>query len=206
LARGRREICRKATTVLLAVLIAALVAGCGGSSGGSSSSPAPEEASKQFQDPKGSKGKEPVATFGKESGQAERAAASAILAKNLTARQEADFAEQCATLGKAGLESVLGPWKEANAKAVAKCATALKGFAEPLAQSKTIRADTLNGEIAALRIEKGHAYALYHGTDGKDYAMPMEEEGGQWKVGSITTIELPTGKEAKSEPPAKKGT
>lgn len=193
--------------ILLAVLIAAaLLAGCGGSSGASSgsSSQAPEEASKQFQDPKGSKGKEPIATFGKESGEAERGEASAVLAKNLTARQEANFAEQCATLGKAGLESVLGPWKEADAKAAAKCTKALKGFAEPLAQSKTIRADTLNGEIAALRIEGGHAYALYHGTDGKDYAMPMEEEDGQWKVGSITTIELPSA-EAKTEPPSKKG-
>jgi hypothetical protein len=206
LRRGHEETAghHRAMSMVLAVVIVALVAGCGGGSGGSSSSPAAGEARRQFQNPEGPKGSEAVATFGKEAGEAERSEASAVLAENLRARQEANFAKQCATLGKLGLESVLGPWKNADAKEIAKCTAALKGFAEPLSGSKAVRKNTLSGEIAALRIKGGQAYALYHGNDGKDYAMPMEQEGGSWKVGSITTIELPTGK-AKTEPPQKKG-
>lgn len=200
LARGYRKSAgrKKAMLILVVVFVAALLAGCGGASGGSSSSP---QASKQFQNPEGPKGKEPVATFGAESGEAERGEASAVLTQNLTARQKADFAKQCATLGRRGLESVFGP---TDPNGPTKCAVALKGFAEPLSKSKAVRKDTLSGEIAALRIKGREAYALYHGTDGKDYAMPMEQEGGKWKVGSITTIELPSA-EAKTEPPSKKG-
>jgi hypothetical protein len=179
--------------VLLIVLVGALLAGCGAGRSNSSSQAA-EGASRQFGNPEGSKGKEAVATFGKEAGEAERVEASAVLTENLKARWRANFAKQCATLGKRGLEAVLGPWKSADAKEIAKCAKALKAFAEPLAGSKAIRKNTLSGEIAALRVKEGQAYALYHGNDGNDYSMPMEKEGGSWKVGAILTTELPTGR------------
>lgn len=184
--------------VVVAVLLAALLVGCGGG-GSSGSDSSAGEAGRQFKDPEGPKGKEAVATFGKESGETERSAASAILTENLVARQEADFGKQCATLGKRGLESVLGPWKSADAKEVSKCAKALKGFAEPLSSSKAIRKNTLSGEISALRVKGRRGYALYHGNDGNDYAMPMEKEGGSWKVGSITTIKLPTEAKTKTQ-------
>jgi hypothetical protein len=189
----------RAIGVALALGLIAFIAGCGGGSSASVS-----EASKEFHNPEGTKGTEQVATFGKESGSAQRAAASAVLAENLAAREEADFNEQCATLGRRGLESVLGSKKAVNPKTISECATTLKGLAEPLPKTISIRKDTLDGEIAALRIDGGKAYALFHGSDGKDYAVPMELEGGSWKVGGILTTELPT-EEAKSEPPPKKG-
>lgn len=177
----------------LLALLALLLVGCGGggsstSAGATNASDEVAEPSKEFQDPEGPKGPEPVATFGKESGSPEREDASAVLAENLTARERANFAKQCETLGKRGIEAVLG---EGKANERSKCEKELKKLAEPLSGSKEIRADTLSGEIAALRVKGKQAYALYHGNDGKDYAMPMEEEGGIWKVGGIITTELP---------------
>jgi hypothetical protein len=191
-------------------LFALLLVGCGGG-GGSSSSGAVgggkdiAEPSKEFHDPEGPKGPEPVATFGKEAGDADRKEASAVLSANLTARQKADFATQCKTLGKRGLESFLGSGKGAQRS---KCKKELKKLAEPLSGSKKIRADTLSGEIAALRVKGNQAWALFHGSDGKDNAMPMEREDGVWKVGAILTTELPgekpESKSSKSQTPKKK--
>jgi hypothetical protein len=185
---------------LVAVL---LLAGCGGgsSSTSSSSAPASTEASKEFNDPQGVK--EPITTFGKEAGEAERGAASSALAESLTARQEADFAKQCATLGKRGLESVFGEGKKAPDPA--NCKAELEKVAQPLSSTKEVRKDTLEGEIAALRIEGDQAFALYHGSDGKDWAMPMEEEKGSWRVGGILAIELPTKKSKPSAPKSGSG-
>jgi len=182
-----------------------MLIGCGGggsstSAGATNASDEVAEPSREFHDPEGPKGPEPVATFGKESGDAEREAASAVLTKNLTARAKADFATQCETLGKRGLETFLGKGK-GNERS--KCQKELKKLAEPLSGSKEIRADTLTGEIAALRVKGSQGWALYHGNDGKDLAMPMEQEGGSWKVGAILTTELPK-TEPKPKKPAKK--
>jgi len=91
----------------------------------------------------------------------------------------------------------LGKGKEAERS---KCPKELKKLAEPLSGSKQIRADTLTGEIAALRVKGTQAYALYHGNDGNDYAVPMEMEGGSWKVGAIIPTELPPAKSASKKP------
>lgn len=190
-----------AATIAVVLLVAAFLAGCGGSSGGSASSPAPAEASRQFLDPEALEGgKEAVATFGKEASGNERAEASSVLEENLNARQAGDIAGQCATLGQRGLESV----SQESAKNPSKCVAELKKIAEPLSSTEKARKDTLGGEIDAFRIDGNKGYALYHGTDDKDYAMPMEREGGSWKVGGILTIELPT-EEAEPKPPKKKG-
>jgi hypothetical protein len=199
----------KSRFLALVLFVGVLLGGCGGTSGstgsraGGAGDPPSTEPSKQFQNPAGADGKEAVATFGQESSETERAEASSVLTENLTARQEADFATQCATLGKRGLEAVLGEGKKAPG--LSKCKTELETLANPLSKTKGIRADTLDGEIAALRVKGGDAYALYHGSDGHDHAMPMEDEGGGWKVGAIVTTELPQAQpKAKSQAHKKK--
>jgi hypothetical protein len=182
------------------VAVALAVAGCGGGSGGSSSSSdgSAPGSSKEFNDPEG--GRE-VATFGKEADAAERAAASAVLTENLAARQEAEFDVQCATLGQRGMDVVLGVGSKPNVPA---CKAKLEELAKPLEQSKAIRTDTLDDEIAALRVKGNEGYALYHGNDGKDYGVQMEKEDGKWKVGSVVTLELPKTKPAAAKTNKKK--
>ena len=178
------------------VAVAALIALTGGCGGGSTSTSTPsrstssesgKEASAAFLRPKSPNNK--FVTFGEEAPAEEREAASKVLEENLKARAAADFATQCATLDGAGIEQVVGISKRGKA-ARAKCPNALKELAEPLSGSKQIRADTLGGPIAALRVEGAKAYALYHGSDNKDYSIPMGKEGGEWRVGALLTTEL----------------
>jgi hypothetical protein len=52
--------------------------------------------------------------------------------------------------------------------------------------------DTMKSSIGALRlIGDGQAFAFYHGNDGKDYLIPMELEGGSWKVAALTAQPIP---------------
>ena len=154
--------------------------GCGGS-GSSADSTSGPEASASFFNPGG---KNRVPKFGEEAEEDEREAASDVLEENLQARADGEWATQCDTLTTARVTNV----KEAGG---GSCASALKGQALPLSESKAVRANTMDGPIDALRVEGNRGFALYHGKNGKDYAMPMKKEDDEWKVSSLTESELP---------------
>lgn len=182
---------RKVASCILVVLLLALalLPGCGG--GGDSSTVAKSAGAanggKAFL--KYTQQKQIVA-FGKEAPNAEREAASAVLAQNFKARAAADFTAQCDSLGKTGLEAVVGTGISGLTTSVKKCPEILSKLAKPLKSTKSIRADTLSGPIAALRIKGDKAYALFHGNDGHDYAMAMEKEAGNWRVGGLVATPL----------------
>lgn len=168
--------------ILLALLSLTLVAGCGGSSSSSSSEPSSgAEPSAQFLT---KKGKNTIPKFGEESSEEEREAANAVVVESLKAREAGDFGAQCETLNKKGLEEIPGAINHRV------CAGILAKFARPLAKTQEAREDRLSGAIAAFRVEGDRGYALFHGSDGQDYAMALEKENGAWKVSSINTIEI----------------
>jgi hypothetical protein len=172
---------------LLPALVAAalLASGCGGGSGSSSSgsgSSSDAEPSAEFLV---SKGKNEIPKFGKEAGDDDRVEANEVVARSLKAREDADFATQCETLTLLAIEGIPG------AKGRGDCPDALTNYAKPLSSSKGVRKDTLVGsDIAAMRVKGDKGYALYHGNDGKDHAVYLGKEDGEWKVASILTIEL----------------
>lgn len=52
--------------------------------------------------------------------------------------------------------------------------------------------ESLRGENSGTGQSDGsHAFAFYHGTDGEDYAMPMEKVGDSWKVDALVPLEAP---------------
>jgi hypothetical protein len=169
--------------VLIAVAVA-IATGCGSSSS-SDSNAGEAEASKAFHNPKGKE----IVNFGEEASSEEREAASAVLEENYEARAAADWAGQCSSLTKGERKRL----EEAEAyRNVGKgCTEALKYAAAPAPATKAVRENTLTGPIDALRVKGDQAWALYHGKGGKDYAMPMEKEGNEWKVNNTTTTELP---------------
>jgi hypothetical protein len=176
--------------LLAAALSAALVAGCG--SGGSSSaadtgsSSSAGGSSAEFVQPGG---ENKVAKFGKEASDSEREAASAVLEESMRARAAGDWNTQCALLASDIVRSV----KESSPPPVAEkgCPKQLEAQAQPLNQTKTVRANTMTGPIAVLRVEGDSGFALYHGTKGQDYSMPMRKDDGEWKVASLVTREIP---------------
>lgn len=179
----------------LALMVGLLAGGCGG---GSSDTGSSTSASNQSSDSGKSSGepsgKSPTPGFednelgeyGAEASSEEREAASAVLEENLEARGSGDYATQCATLAA---NIVKGIEKEGPALGGStNCASKLGAEAKKV--PPYILADTLGKPIAALRVKGTSAYALYHGNDGKDYAMKMTKEGGVWRVSSLTTIPL----------------
>jgi hypothetical protein len=164
--------------LLAAGVLMAVVVGCGGSSSAS-------EPSAEFHDPNP---KEKIATFGQEASDAEREAVSEVLEESLEARAAGDFKRQCATLSEKGLALV----RIGNAFFAKKpCWQGLRAQALPLKKTQEGRENTMTGPIAAFRVDGNKGWALYHGTEGQDYAMPMEKEGGEWKVKRLTERSLP---------------
>ncbi len=170
----------------LLCIVGVLAAGCGGGGSSSSSSEAASggEPSAQFLNAKSKKGDAKIVKFGAEASAQEREAVNAVVVENLKARAAADFETQCETLNKKSFAQIPG------AKNQKGCPAALKKLAEPLSGSKKLREDTLTGSIAALRVKGNEAFALYHGNDGKNWAVPLEKEGVSWKVGALVMIEL----------------
>jgi hypothetical protein len=166
--------------VVAAAITAFTVAGCGGSESTSPlTGPGPQI--------KVTRANEKIVDFGSEASAPDREAAAKVLRVNLEAREAADFSTQCSTLGLVTLEEVVGSRKQSPLR---KCPAALEKLAEPLAGSAKSRRNTLGQAGVTMRIKGKDGYVLYHGTDGKDYAMPMTDEDGQWKVDGLVAIEV----------------
>jgi hypothetical protein len=186
---------------LLVVLGAAiLIAGCGGGSGGSSGSSSGgasggESTTAEATSKGGAfKGPAEITKFGKPALTSELETASKVLSENLEARENADFAGQCASLtSKMQSEVVEGGSPSGSgtpAKWAKECAPKLEEDATPLKATEQIRTDTLDAPIDELRVKGSEAWALYHGNDGKDWAIPLNQKEGTWKVASVVTTEL----------------
>jgi hypothetical protein len=191
---------RRRMALALAVLACALVStGCGGGSSSSqggtpssteSSSATPSEGGKSGEPSKEFAGKGPngeLAAAGKESSVEEREAASKILALSFTAREDGDWGSQCGTLTASVLSQLEGPTSNGGKKQT--CLQALEARAKQA--PKATLENNMVEPLAALRVNGSQAFAFYHGAGGKDYVIPMEKEGGEWKVGALSPQEAP---------------
>jgi hypothetical protein len=180
----------------MAVIAVGLVmAGCGGGSGGSvGDASSGIEPSVQFLK---ATGPNELVEFGAEASRAEREEANAVLEENFKARAAADFTAQCVTLSAQTIKEVdYTAHVSSTRKSEKGCGGKLRELATPLSKSKEAREDRLDGPIPAMRIKGKRAYALFHGTDGKNWVMPMKKEGGEWRVAALQEEALP----AKSAP------
>ena len=180
----------RAVWVVAALVVACALAGCGSGSGTSSSagsSAAGSSKTKPSAEFPSSKADAKFVKFGVEASASERAAANAVLEANFKARAAADFEAQCATLDQRTVREVTGSVQNPAASA---CSRGLSKLAEPLSGTKKVRANTLGEPIAALRVKGNRAWALFHGNNGKDYAILMNRESGIWKVGALLATEL----------------
>lgn len=167
--------------------VALFLAGCGG--GSSTDPPAKVEASAQFLK---ETGPNELVEFGTEASPVEREAANAVLEEDLRARAAANFAKQCATLSAQTIKEIdYTAHVNANGKSEKGCGGKLRELASPLSKSKQARENRLEGPIPAMRVKGNRAYALFHGTDGKNWVMPLEKEGGEWRVAALQEEELP---------------
>ena len=164
----------------LAVL-GALAAGCGSGSSTAATGPSTEFMAKG--------GNNKPATFGEPADQEEFEAAARVLEESLGARAAGEWAKQCATLTPSAIEKIEADAPNFGAKK--GCANGLRAEAKPFATTKDSRANSLTGPITVLRVKGKRGYLLYHGAKHRDYAMPVAKEGGEWKIGRVTTINVP---------------
>lgn len=194
--------------LFLAALACALaLAACGGGGGssattsaggasGASGSPSTNSSSSTAKDGKGGEpssefaGKGPngeLATAGREATAAEREAASKVVALSFAARETGDWGSQCGTLAAAVLKQLETPTSKLEKRR--SCLEALEALAKK--SPRSARENTMTEPLAALRINGSQAFAFYHGAGGKDYVVPMEKEGGEWKVAALAAQEAP---------------
>ncbi len=143
--------------------------------------------------------------FGAEATPSTREAANAVIEKSFTARAAANFAAQCATLSKKAVEQINATAHVSpSGKAPKGCAGKLKELATPLGKSKEAREDRLAEPIPAMRVKGKKAFALFHGTEGKDWVIPLEQEDGEWRVAALQEEELQPKSASKSSAASKK--
>lgn len=49
--------------------------------------------------------------------------------------------------------------------------------------------NTFPGKVSSLRVEGDFAYSQYHGTDGKDWVVPVDRERGVWLVSIASPLD-----------------
>lgn len=188
----------KQTLLLSALALLALaLAGCGSSSsttGGESGESTAQQAPHAEQTAQlgrsseflGPKKENKQAKFGKEGSASELEEVSETVEASLSARGEGDWAGQCATLSKT-ITNYLA--SVPAGKQLKGCPAQLGALGEKA--SPAVLKNNIAGGIAAFRMSGDKGYALYHGTDKKDWSMPMEKEGDEWKVAALLAEELP---------------
>jgi hypothetical protein len=157
-------------TLVAAALGAALLAACGGSSGGSD----------QFRDKTGSS----LLDFGEESDEAEREEAADVVHGFYLARARQDWSTTCAQLSAAVLAKIEHLATTATALENTSCPSFLKTFTRLSAQE---RRESTVVDAGSLRRQGRKAFLIYYGAGKVVYAMPLSNEGGAWKVDSLSS-------------------
>ena len=193
---------RKVGLGIALALVAVAALGCGGGDSTTASDtvagkprlyPWLKGPTREFLVPAG--GDNVVQTFGREATAEERAAATAVVSAWLKARAAKDWKRDCSYFSRAYAKLLTVDAHGVTDGKVKSCAEALAYFKGNASGNYV---NNLGGSIDSLRVGKGQGvsgefpvfigYAQYHGTDGKDWVVPLELEGGEWKIAKATPI------------------
>lgn len=138
-----------------------------------------------------------VPDFGREAHSAERKQAMEALRGFLRARANGEWATACDYLARPQQHILDGIAAHTDGKH-ADCAAALEGLmTAPAAE----RADPFDSRgLAALRVKYPTAFALFYGTNGAKYVMPMQDEHGKWKMTQLAPLPYPLGTQEQRVP------
>jgi hypothetical protein len=139
----------------------------------------------QFRTPGGDNS---IQDFGEESDESELRAAARVLHGFLVARAEENWPEACSYLAQA----ILGQLDQLAARSTRlkgqDCAGVLGGISPPLSAAARRELTVVNA--GSLRQEGERGFLIYYGAGKAVYAIPMANEGGEWKVGGLTSLPL----------------
>lgn len=200
-----REVSKLLLALVLVALLASALAACGGdgsddSTAGSAATATAEtpgstlpgsggssgEASTAFRTPGGDNS---IQNFGDEADATEVEEATAALAGYMQARAEGDWAGSCDYLAEVAVKPLEQLTEQSPQLKGKDCGAILAALSAGTPASA--RANTMSDGIASLRVEGERGFALYHGTEGVDYFVPMVKEDGEWKVSTLAPTEFP---------------
>lgn len=121
-----------------------------------------------------------IQDYGEESDESELEAAAEAVHGFYVARAEEDWAGACSYLAKSmvtQLEQLAGQSPQLEDSG---CAAVLRAFTRPLPAS--VRRETTVVDAGSLRREGERGFLIYYGEDRTAYAMPLEDEDGEWKL------------------------
>jgi hypothetical protein len=130
-----------------------------------------------------------IQEFGEEADASELAAAAAALHNFLDARAEGNWAAACDYMAKATVESFEKLAAQAKEPGDTSCGATLEKLINPAAR-QSMKAEAEKADVGSLRIEDERAFLIYTGTEGTVLAMPMANEGGNWKVAGLVGTPL----------------
>ncbi|MGB8500013.1 MAG: hypothetical protein WCD85_18690 [Pantoea agglomerans] len=191
---------RVAAVVLAAVIVVGVVSCGGGSSsapptgeGGASSTEQQAGGGEQSSEQSGGEsvpgGNGDPRSFGEEADSAEREAALQAVEGFMKARAAGDWAVECSYAAREVIQQIEEFFANNPQMKGKSCGVLLAGLSE--AQPKKTLRNNLGDSIDSLRVEGTKGFAIYHGTDGGEYAIPMALEDGDWKVAYLAPTKLP---------------
>jgi hypothetical protein len=130
-----------------------------------------------------------VQEYGAEADASERDRAATVLHDFLDARVARDWAAACSYLASSvaeGLEELAAKAKHVEDPS---CAGIFEKLTNPAAMGD-LRTEAAQADVGSLRFEGDRAFLIYRGIRGIVLAMPMTNEGGSWKVGSLAGTPL----------------
>lgn len=130
-----------------------------------------------------------VQEFGKEADQQELNNAAAALHNFLDARAEGNWAAACDYMSKSVVESFEKLAAQAKQLKSTSCAGILEKLTNPAAKS-AMKQEAEQADVGSLRVEGDRSFVIYKGPKGAVLAMPMADEGGDWKVASLAGTPL----------------
>ena len=131
--------------------------------------------------------------YGAEGGESELREVAERVHSFYVARVAGEWAKACSYLSAHQVQSLEQLASKAPQLKGKKCAGALAALTESVSPKLQRQLTTVNA--AALRSEGEQAFLIYTGPPGKTvYAMPLSEEGGEWKLGAISAPTLPGAK------------
>jgi hypothetical protein len=130
-----------------------------------------------------------VQEFGGEAETSEFNAASAVLHNFLDARAEGNWAAACEYISQDIVKSLEKLAAQAKGIEDKSCAGVLEKLTNPDAR-QSMKDEAAQADVRSLRLEGDQAFALYTDSDGSVFSMPMDNEDGTWKVGSLAGYPL----------------
>jgi len=129
-----------------------------------------------------------IQNYGEESGESELREAAEAVHGFYVARANEEWTKACSYLTKTTVEQFEELASRSPQLKGKGCAPVLQAFTRPLPPS--VERETTLVDAISLRQDSEHAFLVYRGAEGKPYAMPMQQEGGAWKVGSLAGTPL----------------